>query len=302
MLTIHQTPHEGENAFKKQKEGEDKKYAPAPEPDDNQPECSNLTSEEERLFENARHAVAKIKKTFDAWMVIARGVEAARKRADRFKGKKVFERILTQQGIDEVLGNTPATVKSTATRLLKILEHEAEVIAWRSKLSAWERMQWASPTAVYKHCPVFQYQAERDGEEKAKIPKPSPAERIKELEVANAHLQEELSATIARYDAPEPKPGKVKGLTAFYSAWKDAWKPIAMVLWDTQALTPKERLEAMGKLEDDIRNAKRRAEDELAFEAAEAPAPEPAAPAEAAVKGEANPAGALGMTMIGLSH
>ena len=235
-------------------------------------------------------------------MVIARGVEAARKRADRFKGKKVFERILTQQGIDEVLGNTPATVKSTATRLLKILEHEAEVIAWRSKLSAWERMQWASPTAVYKHCPVFQYQAERDGEEKAKIPKPSPAERIKELEVANAHLQEELSATIARYDASEPKPGKVKGLTAFYNAWKDAWKPIDMVLWDTQALTPMERLEAMGKLEDDIRNAKRRAEDELAFEAAEAPAPEPAAPAEAAVKGEANPAGALGMTMIGLSH
>ena len=63
-----------------------------------------------------------------------------------------------------------------------------------------------------------------------------------------------------------------------------------------------ERLEALGKLEDDIRNAKRRAEDELAFEAAEAPAPEPAASAEAAVKGEANPAGALGMTMIGLSH
>jgi len=54
-----------------------------------------------------------------------------------------------------------------------------------------------------------------------------------------------------------------------------------------------ERLEALGKLEDDICNAKRRAEDELAFEAAEAPAPEPspepAALAEAAVKGEANP-------------
>jgi hypothetical protein len=33
-------------------------------------------------------------------MVIARGVEAARNRADRLKGKKVFERILTQQGID----------------------------------------------------------------------------------------------------------------------------------------------------------------------------------------------------------
>ena len=293
MLTIHQTPHEGGNAFKKQKEGEDKKYTPTPEPDDNQPECSNLTSEEERLFENARQEVAKVKKTFEAWMVIARGVEAARKRADRFQGKKVFERILTQQGIDEVLGNKPATVKSTATRLLKILEHETEVSAWRSKLSGWERVQWASPTAVYKHCPVFQYQAERDGEEKAKIPKPSPAERIKELEVANAHLQEELSATIARYDAPEPKPGKVKGLMAFYNAWKDAWKPIDTVLWDTQALTPMERLEALEKLEDDIRNAKRRAEDELAFEAAEAPAPEPSpeptALAEAAVKGEANP-------------
>ena len=79
----------------------------------------------------------KVKTTFEAWMVIARGVEAARKRADHFKGKKVFERILAQQGIGEVLGNNPATVKSTATRLLKILKHETEVIAWRSKLSDW---------------------------------------------------------------------------------------------------------------------------------------------------------------------
>jgi hypothetical protein len=300
VSTIPQTPHEGWNAFnaRKQKEGEDKKYTPTPEPDDNQPECSNLTSEEERLFENARQAVAKIKRTFETWMVIARGVEAARNRADRLKGKKVFERILTQQGIDGVLGKTPATVKSTATRLLKILAHEKEVMAWRGKLSDCERTQWASPTAVYRRCPVFQYQAERDGEKKAKTPKPSPAERIKELEVANAHLQEELSATIARYDASEPKPGKVKGLLDFYSAWKDL---IDTVLWDTQALTPKERLEALEKLEDDVHNAKRRAEDELAFEAAEAPAPEPspepAALAEAAVKGEANTAGALGMTM-----
>jgi hypothetical protein len=131
VSTIHQTPHEGWNAFnaRKQKEGEDKKYTPTPEPDDNQPECSNLTSEEKRLFENARQAFAKIKTTFEAWMEIARGVEAARRRADRFKGKKVFERILAQQGIDELLGNTPATVKSTATRLLKILEHETEVMA-----------------------------------------------------------------------------------------------------------------------------------------------------------------------------
>jgi len=306
VSTIHQTSHEGWNACdaRKQKEREDKKCTPTRGSDDNQPECSNLTSEEERLFENARQAVAQIKKTFEAWIVIGRGVEAARKRADRFKGKKkVFERILAQQGIDEVLGNTPATVKSTATRLLKILEHETEVMAWRSKLSAGKRMQWASPTAVYKHCPVF-HQA--DNKEKAKIPKPSPAARIKELEAENAHLQEELSATKARYDAPEPKPGKVKGLMAFCNAWKDAWNRIDTVLRDTQALTPKERLEALGKLEDDIRNAKRRAKDELDFEAAEAPAPEPspdpAALAEAAVKGEANPAGALGMTMIGLSH
>ena len=77
-------------------------------------------------------------------------------------------------------------------------------------------------------------------------------------------------------------------MTAFYNAWKDAWKPIDTVLWDTQALTPMERLEALGKPEDDIRNAKRRAEDELAFEAAETPAFKPAAPAEAAVKGEAS--------------
>jgi hypothetical protein len=167
-------------------------------------------------------------------------------------------------------------------------------------------MQWASPTAVYKHCPVFQYQAERDGEKKAKIPKPSPAERIKELEVAIAHLQEELSATIARYDTSEPRPGKVKGLMAFYNAWKDARKLIDTVLWDTQALTPMERLEALEKLEDDIRNAKRRAKDELAFEAGGSAGTRALARARGTSRsggeGRGEPAPALGITMIGLSH
>jgi hypothetical protein len=42
-------------------------------------------------------------------MVIARGVEAARIRATRLGGKQTFLRILEQQGLSGVLGNTPGS-------------------------------------------------------------------------------------------------------------------------------------------------------------------------------------------------
>ena len=116
MSITQPTPPDGWNAFQAKK-------GQAPPPDDNQPdECRNLTSEERQIFDNARAAVDVIKKTFETWMVIARGVEAARKRADTFKDrKKSFERILEAQGLSAVLGKTPSSVHSTSVRLLKIL-------------------------------------------------------------------------------------------------------------------------------------------------------------------------------------
>ena len=118
--------------------------------------------------------------------------------------KEEFLAILTRQGISVALGLTASSIRSTAQRLLKITENELEVRAWHNGLSEAEKIAWASPTAIYKWCPVFQRKAELDGA-KEKDRKPTPTERIKELEAQNAHLQDELASTIARQSTlPEP--------------------------------------------------------------------------------------------------
>jgi hypothetical protein len=234
-------------------------------PDDNQPEIGAIIAEEDRLFENSRKAGVEIQKAtqraFKAWMTFALGVRAARNRADRLKGKKVFEHILAQERLDKVLGNTPASIKSTASRLLKILEHEAAVMLWRAGLSDYERMQWSSPASVCSRCPALKFKGE-PGEARAETEKkPTSTERIRALEADNAHLREEL----ARYDTSEPaqKPGKIKGLQGFL----DAWKPLREALKDTP---PEERLKVLTRLQDEIRG-------EIAglTEPAETPAPAP---------------------------
>ena len=148
MSTNHpKTPQEGWNAFQAKKQAGESQ----PSQDDNQPESFNLTREEEQIFDNARHAVGELRKTFETWLVIARGVEAASKRADRNPGKRAFLRVLEQQGLYSALGEKDSSVKSTASRLLKILENLPEIEAWRKSRSDYERIHWASPTAIEKH-------------------------------------------------------------------------------------------------------------------------------------------------------
>jgi hypothetical protein len=173
-------------------------------------------------------------------------------------------------------------VKSTASRLLRILDNELDVYAWRHSLTSWERLKYSSPTSVIQNCPVFQRKAELDGEKakKAKVKKPSPADRIKELEQENAHLQEENArhdgdwtdesaemiadalkrrnqdkaekvAEILHKPVTQPM-RKVKGLRGFVSAWK----AIREALKDAQALTPAERLEALQLIEHDLGEAR----------------------------------------------
>jgi hypothetical protein len=117
---------------------------------DNDPESRNLDAEEMAIFDAARAAVTLLKKTFDTWVVIGRAVVAARTRADRLGGGKTFRRILEQQGLAAVV--PPAT----ATRLEAIMAKLVEVESWRAKtLTENQRFQWASPSAVFKHCPAF---------------------------------------------------------------------------------------------------------------------------------------------------
>jgi hypothetical protein len=117
--------------------------------DTNDPESRNLDAEEIAIFDAARAAVTLLKKTFETWVVIGKAVVAARKRADRMGGGKTFRRILEQQGLSTVV--PPAT----ATRLEAIMAALPKVESWRASLTENQSFAWASPSAVFKHCPVF---------------------------------------------------------------------------------------------------------------------------------------------------
>jgi hypothetical protein len=114
----------------------------------NDPESRNLTEEENILFANARAALVTLRKTFETWIVIGQAVAAARARADRIGGGKSFRRILEQQGLGEL---PPAT----ASRLVQVVARLDEVTAWHSTLTQHRQIAWASPSAVFKHCPAF---------------------------------------------------------------------------------------------------------------------------------------------------
>ena len=128
----------------------------------NAPESANLSREDNQVFEAARVAAASLAKTFELWITIARAVELARLKADRIGRRNAFQRILEQQGLAGVLGNTWNSQKSTANKLLAILNNLSEVETWRAGLNQHQRISWSAPTTVYKHCPLFGQKTEAE--------------------------------------------------------------------------------------------------------------------------------------------
>lgn len=64
-------------------------------------------------------------------------------------GKSMFRRLREREGYDEL---KPARV----SRLLAQHERREEVDTWRaSELTDKQREDWASPEAIYQHCPLF---------------------------------------------------------------------------------------------------------------------------------------------------
>jgi hypothetical protein len=76
--------------------------------------------------------------------------------------------------------------KGVVSKLEEIMKPEnlPRVQAWYEKLPPKQKREWAAPTTVFKHCPVFaKPKDDSDGE-----PKLSPMEQLKQ---ANIALQEE---------------------------------------------------------------------------------------------------------------
>jgi hypothetical protein len=150
----------------------------------NAPESAHLSSDDLQVFEAARVAAGSLSKTFDLWVVIARAVELARVKADRIGTRPAFQRILEQQGLAPALGNTWNSQKSTANKLLAILDHLPEVQQWRATLNRHQQISWSAPTTLYKHCPVFA--VDRPAKDEDSLQDDDDVERTKKETVEDA--------------------------------------------------------------------------------------------------------------------
>jgi hypothetical protein len=157
----------------------------------NAPESQGLTEEENEIFEEARAAGKSLAgEPFERWKVIGRGVMVARAKADaagkaKLSGKRdVFRSILDQQDLLPYFGQAWQTQKATANKLQKIMEKLEEVEAWRSTLSTHERIQWAAPSTIYKHCPLFKAAGAGDGG----LTDPTPGRKIKARRISAEDL------------------------------------------------------------------------------------------------------------------
>jgi hypothetical protein len=157
---------------------------------DNAPELGALSLEEHASVEAARGAVMALKKTFEHWLTILKGLEVLRHKAERIGGRQTFKRLREQAGLGKEI-----IPDATMTRGFDILERLPEVMTWRQTLTDRQQYEWASPSAVYKHCPLFAKDSRK--------PEMSPMEKLRQ---ANIALQEENHKLKQREDGDRFKP------------------------------------------------------------------------------------------------
>jgi len=172
------------------------------------------------IFDNARAAGQALKKSIDSWFVIGRAVVRAREIADAYTGKsgsgRIFRSIIEEQNLGDIVS------KATASHLLQIMKRHDEVAKWHDALPGNLKWQYAAPTTVLKHCPVFKKQ-----------PKPKPEKDFKPANLDHAidsvhhHLKsmdaDGRAAVIERIAGPQREDGDLFKAT-------DTAKDIATVL------------------------------------------------------------------------
>lgn len=186
-----------------QRKQEAKRAAPAQQ-GDNYPGLPTLSHEEHTYVDAAREALATMKRTFEFWILVARGLQALKDKADRIGGRFTFDRLREREGLGgKRRDGTDILNKTRVSRLLTILDRVSEVEAWRKNLTDKERFEWASPEAVWRHCPVFA-NPKPDDEDK-------PLSPMAQLKQANIALQEENHRLKQREDGDRWRPNDTAG-------------------------------------------------------------------------------------------
>ena len=145
---------------------------------------TSFSASEDEALEAARAAWVGLKRTFEGWIAIGQGIRILRRRADQLGGRKTFQRLMAEEGfrIDGPKAERQFD-KTTATRLLKVMEQETEVKIWHQQLTPVQQADWASPNAILRHCPIFA---------KPKQTRPSPYKQLEQAHMALLKEHEQL--------------------------------------------------------------------------------------------------------------
>jgi hypothetical protein len=148
----------------------------------------NPTDDERRILNAAGAAAVDLKRTFDNWVTMGRGLQLLRKKADLLGTRNAFNDLRDQNGLGDRFFN-----KTQVSKLLRVMDELEAVDKWRATLTEKQRFEWASPDAIIRHCPVFNPPPGADAMRKpsayAKLERTND-DLARELDAAKAHIAE----------------------------------------------------------------------------------------------------------------
>jgi len=172
----------------------------------------SLSAEQEAILRAGSDAIADVikhknafvaRRTFEFWKPVARALQLLRDvvKADRhFRFGQLRERY--------GFGNLK---KDRVSRLLKVIDNESAVEAWRASLTAEQRRDWSSAEAIVKYCPDIPRKSRPEGAIRKRVTlREVLADAMKKIEGLEAHVAElEAALELARSEAVEKSPAVI---------------------------------------------------------------------------------------------
>ena len=107
------------------------------------------TPDERRILHAAHVASIALRRTFDHWVTVGRGLQLLRQRADQIGTRNAFNDLRDQHRLGDKHFR-----KEVVSRLLKVMDNLEAVETWRTTLTEKQRVEWASPDTIVRRCPV----------------------------------------------------------------------------------------------------------------------------------------------------
>ena len=109
------------------------------------------TTPDERRVLNAAHlASIALRRTFEHWVKVGRGLQLLRQKADQIGTRNSFNDLRDQHRLGDKHFR-----KEVVSRLLKVMDNLEAVEAWRATLTEKQRLEWASPDTIVRRCPNY---------------------------------------------------------------------------------------------------------------------------------------------------